>query len=69
MKGDLALEQANLIYSLGEDVSVAVKNKTAVSIEWKVPGVLGGNEVPRWKDNSGSVLRRILAWNFSSIFG
>jgi hypothetical protein len=49
----------------GEDVSVAVKNKTAVSIEWKVPGVLGGNEVPNWKDNSGSVLRRILPWNFS----
>jgi len=66
VKGDLALEQAEFqsIVS-GEDVSVAVKNKTAVSIEWKVPGVLGGNEVPNWKDNSGSVLRRILPWNFS----
>jgi phage/plasmid-associated DNA primase len=32
---------------------------------WKVPGVLAGNEVPNWKDNSGSVLRRILAWNFT----
>jgi|UniRef100_A0AB38ZM19 hypothetical protein len=65
VKGDLALEQAEFqsIVS-GEDVSVAVKNKTAVSIEWKVPGVLGGNEVPNWKDNSGSVLRRILPWNF-----
>ena len=65
VKGDLALEQAEFqsIVS-GEDVSVAVKNKTAVSIEWNVPGVLGGNEVPNWKDNSGSVLRRILPWNF-----
>jgi hypothetical protein len=65
VKGDLALEQAEFqsIVS-GEDVSVAVKNKTAMSIEWKVPGVLGGNEVPNWKDNSGSVLRRILPWNF-----
>jgi phage/plasmid-associated DNA primase len=65
VKGDLALEQAEFqsIVS-GEDVSVAVKNKTAVSIEWKVPGVLGGNEVPNWRDNSGSVLRRILPWNF-----
>ena len=35
-----------------------------MSFEWKVPGVLGGNEVPNWKDNSGSVLRRILPWNF-----
>jgi hypothetical protein len=66
VKGDLALEQAEFqsIVS-GEDVSVAVKNKTAVSIEWSVPGILGGNEVPGWKDNSGSVLRRILPWNFS----
>jgi hypothetical protein len=66
VKGDLALEQAEFqsIVS-GEDVSIAVKNKTAVSVEWKVPGVLGGNEVPNWKDNSGSVLRRILPWNFT----
>jgi hypothetical protein len=33
-------------------------------MEWKVPGVLGGNEVPSYKDNSGSVLRRMLTWNF-----
>jgi hypothetical protein len=66
VKGDLALEQAEFQSMVsGEDVSVAVKNKTAVSVEWKVPGVLGGNEVPNWKDNSGSVLRRILAWNFA----
>jgi len=66
VKGDLALEQAEFqsIVS-GEDVSIAVKNKQALSIEWKTPGVLGGNEVPNWKDNSGSVLRRILPWNFS----
>ncbi len=49
----------------GESVSVAVKNKTASSMVWKVPGVLAGNEVPNWQDNSGSVLRRILAWNFT----
>jgi hypothetical protein len=66
IKGDLALEQAEFqsIVS-GESVSIAVKNKTAVSIDWKVPGVLGGNEIPNWKDNSGSVLRRILPWNFT----
>jgi len=66
VKGDLALEQAEFQSMVsGEDVSVAVKNKTAVSIEWTTPGVLGGNEVPNWKDNSGSVLRRILTWNFA----
>ena len=26
---------------------------------------MGGNEIPNWKDNSGSVLRRMLPWNFS----
>ena len=51
--------------ALGESVSVAVKNKTAASMVWTVPGVLAGNEIPNWKDNSGSVLRRILAWNFT----
>ena len=66
VKGDLALEQAEFqsIVS-GEGVSIAVKNKSAVSLEWKTPGILGGNEVPNWKDNSGSVLRRILPWNFT----
>jgi len=66
IKSDLGLEQAEFqsIVS-GEDVSIAIKNKTAVSIEWKTPGVLGGNEVPNWKDNSGSILRRILPWNFT----
>ena len=65
VKGDLQLEQAEFqsIVS-GEDVSIAVKHEKAKSFEWKTPGVLGGNEVPNWKDNSGSVLRRILTWNF-----
>jgi hypothetical protein len=66
IKGDLCLEQAEFQSLVsGEDVSVARKNEKAASIEWKTPGILGGNEVPNWKDNSGSVLRRILPWNFS----
>lgn len=66
VKGDLCLEQAEFQSMVsGEDVSVAVKHEKARSIEWKSPGILGGNEIPNWKDNSGSVLRRILPWNFS----
>lgn len=66
VKGDLALEQAEFQSLVsGEDVSLAVKHEKAKSIEWKTPGVLAGNEVPNWKDNSGSVLRRILPFNFS----
>ena len=66
VKNDLALEQAEFqsIVS-GEDVSVAVKHEKAKSITWTTPGILGGNEVPNWKDNSGSIIRRMLTWNFS----
>ena len=66
IKGDLQLEQAEFqsIVS-GEDVSIAVKNDKAKSFCWNVPGVLGGNEIPSWKDNSGSILRRILPFDFA----
>jgi hypothetical protein len=65
VKGDLCLEQAEFQSLVsGEDISLACKYKKAQSIEWKAPGILAGNEVPNWKDNSGSVLRRILPWNF-----
>lgn len=65
IKGDLSLEQAEFqsIVS-GEDVSVAVKNQQARNLVWKTPGFLAGNEVPHWKDNSGSILRRLVTWNF-----
>lgn len=66
VKGDLSLEQAEFqsIVS-GEDVSIAVKHQNAISTQWTTPGCLGGNEVPNWRDNSGSVLRRLLPWNFA----
>ena len=65
VKGDLALEQAEFqsIVS-GEDVSIARKNEKALSMSWTVPGILAGNEVPGYRDNSGSVLRRLVTWNF-----
>jgi hypothetical protein len=65
VKGDLCLEQAEFQSLVsGEDVSIARKYENAKSVEWKTPGILGGNEIPNWKDNSGSVLRRLLPWNF-----
>ena len=66
VKGDMCLEQAEFQSLVsGEDVSLARKYEKAMSVEWKTPGILGGNEVPNWKDNSGSVLRRIVPFNFS----
>lgn len=65
VKGDMALEQAEFQSLVsGEDMSIARKNKKALSITWKTPGILAGNEVPGWKDNSGSILRRLVTWNF-----
>ena len=64
VKGDLALEQAEFQSLVsGEDLSIARKFKSAKSLQWKTPGILAGNEVPNWKDNSGSVLRRLATWN------
>jgi hypothetical protein len=66
VKGDLALEQAEFQSMVsGEDVSIARKNQKALSKQWNVPGILAGNEVPNWKDNSGSVQRRVVTANFS----
>jgi hypothetical protein len=65
IKGDLQLEQAEFQSLVsGEDVSIARKNESALSMQWKTPGILGGNEVPNWKDNSGSILRRLATVNF-----
>lgn len=66
IKSDTSLEQAEFqsIVS-GETVQVAAKFKTAQSVEWRVPGILAGNQVPAWVDNSGSISRRILLFRFS----
>jgi hypothetical protein len=62
----LQLEQAEFQSLVsGEDLSIARKNEKALSMQWKTPGILGGNEVPNWKDNSGSILRRLATVNFS----
>jgi len=65
IKSDLRIEQAEFqsIVS-GEDITINVKHKTAFSKTWTVPGVLAGNEVPGWIDNSGSIQRRILLFDF-----
>jgi hypothetical protein len=65
IKGDLALEQAEFQSVVsGEDVSIAVKHEKAKTFVWKSPGILGGNEIPGWRDNSGSVLRRLITVDF-----
>ena len=50
----------------GEGVSVAVKNKTAISRIWKVPGMLCGNILPRWMDPGGAISRRVILLGFEN---
>jgi hypothetical protein len=66
IKSDLKIEQAEFqsIVS-GEDISISIKHKTAFSKQWNTPGVLAGNEVPSWCDNSGSIQRRIVLFDFA----
>jgi hypothetical protein len=65
VKSDLQLEQAEFqsIVS-GEDVLVNIKFQKATPVQWTVPGILAGNEVPGWRDNAGSILRRIVVFDF-----
>ncbi len=66
VKGNFGLEQAEFQSIIsGESIPVNKKNKVAVSIPWKVPGMFAGNEVPQYTDNSGSISRRILTFMFN----
>ena len=61
----MALEQAEFQSMVsGEDVSIAVKHEKAKSIQWTAPGVMAGNEMPGWRDTGGSILRRLVTFNF-----
>lgn len=65
VKSDLHVEQAEFQSMVsGESLQINEKFKTAKSIEWKVPGILAGNEVPTWCDNAGSIARRIVLFDF-----
>jgi len=65
IKADFSLPQAVFqgIIS-GEDVSIAKKYKTAETVEWKIPGFMAGNEIPNFTDNSGSISRRLVVFDF-----
>ena len=52
----------------GEVVSVARKNKTAVNdAKWKVPMLAAGNHFFDYKDNSGSISRRVVLFLFTEL--
>lgn len=68
IKGDISLSQATFqsIVS-GEDVVIPIKHKKPIEVEWNVPGALAGNQNPDYNDNSGSMARRMIIFEFSKI--
>lgn len=67
VKHNFGLDQADLQSMIsGEDVSIAIKHGTALSLPWKVPGLFCGNEIAKsWTDASGSLTRRFLILEFN----
>ena len=67
IKHDFSLEQAEFQQIVsGEEVQIHTKYKTADAVRWRAPGILAGNEVPGWADNSGSISRRIIPFHFNN---
>ena len=66
IKGDLHMEQAEFQSVIsGEAVQINIKCKKAQTVpNWSVPGILAGNEAPKWVDNAGSVSRRLVIFEF-----
>jgi hypothetical protein len=65
VKNDLTLDQAQLQSMItGETMSISVLYGTNMTVTWKVPGVMAGNEAANWTDNSGSISRRIVTAYF-----
>jgi len=67
IKGDFKLDPAEWQSCVtGEPVSISIKNKEARTIEWDVPMIMAGNELPYPNaDKSGSVQRRMCVFHFS----
>jgi len=67
-KNDFNLSQTDLQSMVsGEPIVVMRKFKTALALTWRVPGIMAGNELPRWTNNSGSISRRIIIIKFNAV--
>lgn len=65
LKKDVSLSQAEFQSMVsGEDITIAIKNRTAQAMKWTSPGFLCGNESPGWIDAAGSIARRMAVFNF-----
>jgi phage/plasmid-associated DNA primase len=67
IKRDFSIEQGEFqsIVS-GDKVTINIKCKSSRFENWKIPGVMAGNESPDFIDNSGSIQRRMASIKFNN---
>ena len=53
----------------GEPLATPRKNKVALGDPWKVPIIGAGNYLPNYKDNAGSISRRMAVFPFKNLVG
>jgi hypothetical protein len=65
IKRDWGIDQAEFqeIVSGGK-LNVNIKHKPSLTVQWKTPGMLAGNENPGFVDNSSSIQRRVVVTRF-----
>jgi len=65
VKADLSIDQAQLQSMItGEEMSIMRKGHPAIQVVWGSPGIIAGNELANWTDNSGSMSRRMILFYF-----
>ena len=66
VKSTFKVDQADLQSMISRDVvAVNRKHKSALTMEWDIPGMLMGNENGPWINSAGSITRRMAYVNFS----
>jgi phage/plasmid-associated DNA primase len=65
IKNDWGIDQAEFQEMVsGGRININIKNKSSITVQWNVPGMLGGNENPGFIDNASSIQRRIVVTRF-----
>lgn len=66
VKSDFQVDQAQFQSMItGEEMSIQRKFMTPLQVVWRAPGLLAGNELANWTDNSGSISRRLILFYFN----
>jgi len=65
MSKDMRISQEQLQQMIsGERIAVRGFHQDWARVHWKSPGILGGNFLPKWTNNHGSLTRRIIMIGF-----